>query len=170
MLFRSDFPWVGVEKNKSISNGTADLSAKYKIGYTTDSLYLAVAIDDPTPFFSTDITSHLRDCNEIFISMDTITRSSINGGSTQYRVTRGGDYSASTVPINYQIVSDENGWTVEWALPWMGIADRESYDLSSIDEKDSPFVRFDMAIASNTDGTPYGRMPSIFWCAATDHY
>ena len=164
-----DFPWVGVEKNKSISNGTADLSAKYKIGYTTDSLYIAVAIDDPTPFFSTDITSHLRDCNEIFISMDTITRSSINGGSTQYRVTRGGDYSASTVPINYQVVSDENGWTVEWALPWMGIADRESYDLSSIDEKDYPFVRFDMAIADNTDGTANGRTQMLFWNAATDN-
>ena len=163
------FPWIAVNKDKSITNGTSDAAAKYKIGYTNDSLYIAVSIEDATPFYNTDISSYLRDCNEIFISLDTITRSVITGGSTQYRVTRGGAYDASTVAINYHVVSDDNGWIVEWALPWTGIANRESYDLSSIDEKEYPFIRFDMAVADNTDGTANGRTQMLFWNAATDN-
>lgn len=161
-------PWIDAAQNKAITGGTSDSNTKFKMGYTNDSLYIAVQVEDPTPNFATSLSSYLRDCNEIFISMDTVTRIAISGGSTQYRVTRGNAYDASTVAANYNAISDDNGWTVEWALPWDGIAARESYPFTSIDEKEYPFIRFELAVSDNTTGTETGRTQMMFWNAGTD--
>lgn len=164
----ADLAWMDVDKNKAITDGTSDASAQFKIGYSNDSLYIAVQIIDPTPHFETGLSSYLRDCNELFISMDTITQTVITGGSNQYRITRGGAYDASTVGGKHIVISDDNGWTVEWSIPWAGIAERESFPYTTIDEKPYSYIRFELHVADNTTGTTAGRTQQLFWNAATD--
>lgn len=156
--------WIDIAAIKP-GNTTSQCTAKFQIGYTTDSLYVIVQVQDPTPNNSTSIGgTYLRDCVELFVKLDTTTQS-IGAGSTQYRFQRDGSVlEKNSALINAQTVNLATSYTQEWALPWADIAAKQIFplDMTTLD-----YIRFDIQVADNTDGTG-NRTQQLFWNAGTD--
>lgn len=156
--------WIDIAQIKP-GNVTSDCTAKFQIGYTNDSLYVVLQINDATPNNSTTISgTYRRDCAEIFVKMDTTTKS-ITAGSTQYRLQRDNSVlERNQVLVN--AVSKDLGTTYiqEWALPWVDLAAKEAFplDMTSLN-----YVRFEIQVADNTTGTNT-RTEQLFWNAGTD--
>jgi hypothetical protein len=165
--------WIDMSKTDATSS-TTGCTGQYQIGYTNDSLYIAVKVQDATEFtYDAAVASYFRDCIEAFIHMDTVTILGTNG-SDQYRMQRVSDAAAafepSTIPANVVSVDSPTGYTQEWAIAWTDIAGRESFDISNgIDALPIPYIRFDIKAADNTDGTSAGRTQQIFWSTDTDN-
>lgn len=156
--------WIDIAAIKP-GNTTTQCSAKFQIGYTNDSLYIIVQVQDPTPNNSTGIGgTYLRDCVELFVKLDTTTQS-IGAGSTQYRFQRDGSVlEKNSALINAKTINLATSYTQEWALPWADIAAKQIFPL---DMTTLNYIRFDIQVADNTDGTAT-RTEQLFWNAGTD--
>ena len=172
----SNVSWVDLDEEKSTST-THNTTARFKSIYTKDSLYFAVQVKDNTPFLTTPNNTYERDCIEIFLALDTTTRTG-SSGNTQYRLTRGGDYAvgggAAVAGVRTAVISGAEEWTAEFAFPWAGIAAvARPVAITGYSELEGlasyPFIRFEMAVADNTTGQPgAGRSQQLFWNKATD--
>ena len=156
------------------ANTTTGTTAQFQIGYTNDSLYIAIKVQDNTEFdYDSSVNSYLRDCIEAFVHIDTTTITPTNG-STQYRMQRvEAPYNSSDANgVSAHVVSVDNpniSYTQEWAIAWTDIAAKESFDISDgIDALPIPYIRFDIKAADNTDGTSNGRTQQIFWNTTSD--
>lgn len=157
--------WINIDQIMP-GNTTSQCFAKFQIGYTNDSLYVVIKVEDVTPNNDLSITgSWLRDCVELFVKLDTVTMLDGVNGDTQYRLQRDASLlETGGVMVNAKSISTSTGYTQEWALPWSGIATREGYNLNITTLKDA---RFEIQVADNTDGTSI-RTEQLFWNAATD--
>jgi len=169
-----DLPNTDTDPN----NTTTGTTAQFQIGYTNDSLYVAIKVQDNTEIMSiydgTTVPTYMRDCVEAFIHLDTVTLHGTNG-SDQYRMQRVQDsYNPSDANgVSAHVVSVDNpniSYTQEWAIAWTDIAARDTVDISAgIDALPIPYIRFDIKAADNTDGTATGRTQQIFWNTTSDN-
>jgi len=163
--------WINLAKTDALSS-TTGCSGQFQIGYTNDSLYIAVKIQDATVFtYESTVASYMRDCIEAFIHLDTVTIHGTNG-SNQYRMQRVPDatvaFEPSTFTHDVVSVDSSTGYTQEWAIAWTDIAARDTVDISAgIDALPIQYIRFDIKAADNTDGT--NRTQQIFWSTDTDN-
>jgi hypothetical protein len=164
--------WIDMS-NTDPSSTTTGCTAQFQLGYTTDSLYIALKVQDATEFtYDSTVPSYMRDCIEMFVHIDTTTITPTNG-SDQYRMQRVPDatvgFEPSSVQHNVVSVDSPTGYTQEWAIAWTDIASKESFDISDgIDALTIPYIRFDIKTADNTDGTATGRTQQIFWNTTSD--
>ena len=168
--------WINMSKTDA-SSTTTGCTGQFQIGYTNDSLYIAVKVQDATVnIYDSGVASYWRDCIEAFIRLDTVTYLGING-KDQYRMQRVPDATAAFDPSTFQrnvvSVSSPTGYTQEWAIAWTDIATRDTVDISNggIDALPIPYIRFDIKAADNTTGTgdSNGRTQQIFWSTDTDN-
>jgi len=167
--------WINLSKT-DVTSTTTGCTGQFQIGYTNDSLYIAVKIQDATKFtYDSGVDSYWRDCVEAFIRLDTVTYRGING-KDQYRMQRVPDAKAAFDPstFTHDVVSVDSptGYTQEWAIGWTDIAARDTVDISAgIDALPIQYIRFDIKAADNTTGTgdAAGRTQQIFWSTDTDN-
>ena len=167
--------WIDLSKTDATSS-TTGCTSQFQIGYTTDSLYIAIKVQDATEFIydETAVATYQRDCVEAFIHIDTTTITPTNG-SDQFRMQRVQDSynSGDANGVSANVVSVDNlntSYTQEWAIAWTDIAAKESFDISNgIDALPIPYIRFDIKAADNTDGTAAGRTQQIFWSTDSDN-
>ncbi|MDA3867030.1 MAG: right-handed parallel beta-helix repeat-containing protein [Salinivirgaceae bacterium] len=156
--------------NMPTASTTFDATGKFQVGYTNDSLYVALMVQDATPHNESAITaSYLKDCIELFIRIDTISKSV--SGSAQYRLQRDASLLESgSVAVNAKSISTDTGYMQEWALPWSGLATRESF--ANFDISILKYLRFDIQVADNSTGTSgsgaTGRTQQLFWNQGVD--
>ncbi|HLP06035.1 MAG TPA: sugar-binding protein [Paludibacter sp.] len=159
--------WVDIAEVRA-NNTTSDCTAQFQLGYTNDSLYVAVKVSDATPHNETENGVWLRDCVELFIHMG-LADETIAGGSTQYRLQR--DNSEQNHPgannFNGVSVDGAEGYTQEYAIAWSDIAAIEASTFTFTNIDAVPQIRFEIQIADNSDGTA-NRSEQLFWNAATD--
>jgi len=163
--------WIDLANTSGTTSGC---TAQYQIGYTTDSLYMAIKVQDASEFtYDSAIATYVRDCVEAFVHMDTIPLTGTNG-STQFRMQRVQDAynpgDANGVTAHVISVDSPTGYTQEWAIAWTDIAAKESFEIPAggIDALLIPYIRFDIKVADNTNGTAEGRTQQIFWNSLAD--
>jgi len=165
--------WIDMS-NTDPSSTTTGCTAQFQLGYTTDSLYIALKVQDATEFsYAAAVPSYMRDCIEMFVHIDTTTIHGTNG-SDQYRMQRVPDATVGFEPSSFQhnvvSVDSPTGYTQEWAIAWTDIATKDTFDISNgIDALPIPYIRFDIKAADNTDGTATGRTQQIFWSTDNDN-
>jgi len=163
--------WVDIAQIKA-GNTTTACHAKFQIAYTTDSLYIIVNVVDPTPHNEISIPNiYEKDCVELFISMDTITKSGL-GGDFQYRLQRDNsqlDESVVFANAKSYPVGGTAGYLQEWALPWADINTRAGIptDIALDGTSGRGYIRFDILVSDNTTGVA-GRSELLFWNKASD--
>jgi len=158
--------WIDVAQIKS-GNTTTGCTAQFQIGYTNDSVYIAVKVQDATPHNEPTISQpYLRDCVWIFLHLDTTTITGLNG-SASYRLQRDGSMFEGSrfVGHNVKSISDMLNYTQEWAVSWKDVATIESFTFTNIDIV--KYIRFDIMVSDNTTGTA-ARTEQLFWNSITD--
>ena len=161
--------------NSDATSTTTGCTAQFQTGYTNDSLYIVIKVQDATAFtYDAAVATYLRDCIEAFVHIDTTTIvTGFTAGSTQFRMQRvqeaynSGD--ANGVAAHVVSVDSPTGYTQEWAIAWTDIAAKESFEIpaNGIDALPIPYIRFDIKAADNTTGTD--RTQQIFWSTPSDN-
>jgi len=161
--------------NTDANSSTTGCTAQFQAGYTNDSLYIVIKVQDATAFtYDATVATYLRDCVEAFVHIDTTTiATGFTAGSTQFRMQRVQDAynpgDANGVAAHVVSVDSPTGYTQEWAIAWTDIAAKESFEIPAggIDALPIPYIRFDIKAADNTDGTT--RTQQIFWSTPSDN-
>jgi len=167
--------WIDLS-NSDATSTTTGCTAQFQTGYTNDSLYIAIKVQDATEFtYDAAVATYMRDCIEAFVHIDTTTIvTGFTAGSTQFRMQRvqekfnPSDANGVTADV-ISADSPTTGYTQEWAIAWTDIAAKESFVIPAegIDALPIPYIRFDIKAADNTDGT--NRTQQIFWSTPSDN-
>jgi len=155
---------------------TTAMTAKSCLMAGTDAFYYALVVQDATP--NNDATaianSYERDNNEIFFSLDTVTKEdkSYKPGCWQIRTQREGEtlndggsgstnFTVATLiaDANFQVGVETSAteWSVELKLPYSQLEG----DMDPV--WDRKFIRFENAAADNTTGAASGRTEQRYW-------
>jgi hypothetical protein len=159
--------WVNVAVGKDTNVG--DMTAKFQLRYDKDNLYFAAVVMDADRFTG-NATTHLNDCVEFFISMDTSAWEAAGAyhadfSTKQLRLQAQPDPEATgglidcgqTAPPSGTYVCFDNGdnYVQEWIMPWAEL----SADMDPA--WDQMQFRFDIQVANATaDGA---RTQQMFW-------
>ena len=122
--------WQNISLPVAAGNATSDMSAKFQIAYDDACLYFLGKATDPTPFDTLNAASntHVNDCFEVFIGMDTSDYANSGAykiGDYQFRFT--GWVESTSFPARFDVGNGNPapagaiGKAVFTADPWMKI-------------------------------------------------
>jgi hypothetical protein len=156
--------WVDVTFGKATNVG--DMTAKFQLMYDETNLYFGVQVNDANRFTG-NATTHLNDCVEFFIAMDTTSGAAgtYKQGDKQMRLQAVADPTATggaidcrqTAPPSgtYKVRDNGSDYVQEWTLPWAEL----SADMDPAwDQKQ---FKFDVLV-SNSESSG-GREQLMFW-------
>jgi hypothetical protein len=160
--------FTSMETTKAGTEADKNNTAKFKLIYDAKNLYVYVEILDATLDTSQSKDSWLKDCTEVFVSLDTLSQAYSPDGSNsshQFRKVFGrnieGDGNPTARGVKLEEVEITGGRAQEWQIPFDSLA-TQLKDPKTWDKKN---IRFEI---QNGDNDGAGRKSQLFWNSAAD--